>query len=185
MEQLQGCGWADGMSFSPFAGEKTILVPILSPHDTLIPLSPSLSLPSLSRPFSPPRSVSFRGFVPCAAFIKLLFYEALGDIGWGGGRRQGGGRGVRTHLETHFEWIAREAEINSFPARLAGRLDEFEEFRERELFDAQLTASRCPRLARRVRVYEFILKGIPATINVGSSNNLSADWLFARSRLGI
>lgn len=91
MEQLQGCGWADGMSFSPFAGEKTILVPILSPHDTLIPLSPSLSLPSLSRPFSPPRSVSFRGFVPCAAFIKLLFYEALGDIGWGGGRRQGGG----------------------------------------------------------------------------------------------
>lgn len=149
----------------------------------------SLSLPSLSRPFSPPRSVSFRGFVPCAAFIKLLFYEALGDVGWGGGRRQGGGgrRGVRTHLETHFEWTAREAEINSFPARLAGRLDEFEEFRERELFDARLTASRCPRLARRVRVgvYEFILKGIPATINVGSSNNLSADWLFARSRLGI
>lgn len=33
------------MSFSPFAGEKTILVPILSPHDTLIPLFPSLSLP--------------------------------------------------------------------------------------------------------------------------------------------
>lgn len=36
------------MSFSPFAGEKTILVPILSPHDTLIPLSPSLSLAPLS-----------------------------------------------------------------------------------------------------------------------------------------
>lgn len=45
MEQLRAAGWADGMSFSPFAGEKTILVPILSPHDTLIPLFPSLSLP--------------------------------------------------------------------------------------------------------------------------------------------
>ena len=40
-----GCGRADGMSFSPFAAEKTILLPILSPRDTLLSLSLSLSVP--------------------------------------------------------------------------------------------------------------------------------------------
>ena len=33
------------MSFSPFAAEKTILLPILSPRDTLLSLSLSLSVP--------------------------------------------------------------------------------------------------------------------------------------------
>lgn len=75
----------------------------------------------------------------------------------------------------------REAEINSFPASL-GRLDEFEEFRERELFDGgQTPLGDGTAYARTWNygwglgvVYEFILVGnadIPVTINVDLSGN--------------
>lgn len=85
-----GCGRADGMSFSPFAAEKTILVPILSPHDTLFPLC-------LPETFSSPRSVPFRASCAVSRLHKVII---LRSPRW----KKGKGRHKdRTHLETHFE----------------------------------------------------------------------------------
>ena len=87
-----GCGRAGGMSFSPFAVEKTILVSILSPHDTALP-SPS------GTTFSSPGNVSSTGYLSVGT-VKLLFYEAS--------RR-------RNLSETHFVRGPRETEINLLP----------------------------------------------------------------------
>lgn len=88
-----GCGRADGMSFSPFAAEKTILVPILSPHDTLFPLC-------LPETFSSPRSVPFRASCAVSRLHKVII---LRSPRW----KKGKGRHKdRTHLETHFERAA-------------------------------------------------------------------------------
>lgn len=182
MEQLRAAGWADGMSFSPFAGEKTILVPILSPHDTLIPLFPSLSLPLCPDLFLR-LEASHSGLRAVCRLHKVIILRSPR-----GYRVRGEGE-VRTHLETHFEWTAREAEINSFPARLAGRPPwRIWRISGTRTFRRATDGVEMPETGEKglgVGVYEFILKGIPATINVGSSNNLSAGWLFAPSRLGI
>lgn len=182
MEQLRAAGWADGMSFSPFAGEKTILVPILSPHDTLIPLFPSLSLPLCPDLFLR-LEASHSGLRAVCRLHKVIILRSPR-----GYRVRGEGE-VRTHLETHFEWTAREAEINSFPARLAGRPPwRIWRISGTRTFRRATDGVEMPETGEKglgVGVYEFILKGIPATINVGSSNNLSAGWLFAPSRLRI
>lgn len=83
-----GCGRADGMSFSPFAAEKTILVPILSPHDTLFP---SLSRGDLF--FASQRLI--QGLRAVCRLHKVIILRSLrgrARAGWGG-----------PQLETHFE----------------------------------------------------------------------------------
>lgn len=93
------------MSFSPFAGEKTILVPILSPHDTLIPLFPSLSLPPCLDLFLR-LEASHSGLRAVCRLHKVIILRSprgyrVRKGGEGGGEEEE--EEVRTHLETHFE----------------------------------------------------------------------------------
>lgn len=108
-----GCGRAGGMSFSPFAVEKTILVSILSPHDTALP---SLSGP---RPFLRLGTVSSMNSLSLSLcrYHKVIILRSLQE--------------AESIWNSFRDGRARETEINLLPTP---RLDESQEFPERELF---------------------------------------------------